>query len=118
MQVGEVAARTGVSVRAVRYYERCGLVDAVRRENGYREFDDSAVERVRDVRGLLETGFTVAEVHSLLPCLRSSGDDDAGCCVRTVALYRRKLAKIDAQLRTLTRLRSRIEERVAVLEPC
>lgn len=117
MKVGEVAARTGVSVRAVRYYERAGLVDAARRENGYREFDASAVERVRAIRDLLETGFTVAEVLSLLPCIRGAADDTR-CCTRTVALYRRKLARIDAQLRTLTLLRHRIEERVAGLEPC
>src|SRR5256885_241877 len=117
MQVGEVAARAGVSVRSIRYYERAGLVTATRRGNGYREFDAGAVERVRVIRDLLESGFTVAEVLSLSSCLQAA-DDDCGCCMQTVALYREKLAKIDAQLRTLTGLRGRVEQRMAALEPC
>jgi hypothetical protein len=39
-------------------------------------------------------------------------------CERTVSLYRAKLARIEQQVSTLTRLRDRIEDRIAVLEPC
>lgn len=117
MKVGEIAARTGVSVRAIRYYEQEGLLRATRNRNGYREFDEGAVERVSSIRDLLRSGFTVAEILSLSACL-GPGEPDAGCCGRTVELYRRKLDDIDEQLRTLSHLRSRIEERMAVLEPC
>jgi DNA-binding transcriptional MerR regulator len=117
MKVGEVAASAGVSVRSVRYYERSGLLHAVRRPNGYREFDASAVERVRAIRDLLDTGFTVEEVRSLSSCLLGAtpGDD---CCAQTAALYRSRLARVDQQVRTLLQLRERITERIAVLEPC
>jgi DNA-binding transcriptional MerR regulator len=117
MRIGDVAERAGVSVRSIRHYEREGLVAATRRDNGYRDFDDSAVGRVRVVRDLLETGFTVAEVRSLAPCLDGAADDGR-CCERTIALYREKLARIDAQVRTLTGLRHRIVARMAALEPC
>ena len=117
MRVGELSARTGVSVRSIRYYEQAGLLPAARRPNGYREFDASSVERVEAIRSLLETGFTIEEVRSLSACLTSAGDDDC-CCTQTVALYRAKLAKIDLQLGTLAQLRGRIEERIALLEPC
>ncbi|HSU15580.1 MAG TPA: MerR family transcriptional regulator [Longimicrobium sp.] len=117
MRVGELSARTGVSVRSIRYYEQAGLLPAARKPNGYREFDASAVERVAAIRGLLETGFTLDEVQSLSSCLTAAGGD-AGCCGRTVALYRSRLAKIDLQLATLATLRGRIEERIALLEPC
>lgn len=117
MRVGELSARTGASVRSIRYYEQAGLLPAARRPNGYREFDDSSVERVKAIRGLLETGFTLDEVQSLSGCLTAAGDD-AGCCGQTVALYRSRLARIDLQLATLAALRGRIEERIALLEPC
>ena len=120
MQVGEISERTGVSVRAIRYYERAGLLPARRRENGYREFDPSAVERVRAIRDLLETGFTLADVTALAPCLLSAADGatpGSDCGSRTAAMYREKLAKIDAQMRTLGQLRQRIEERLAEIEP-
>jgi DNA-binding transcriptional MerR regulator len=117
MRVGELSASTGVSVRSIRHYERAGLLDATRRRNGYREFDASSVDRVRVIRDLIDSGFTVEEIGSLASCLYGP-EVSAGCCERTVSLYRTKLARIDEQLRTLLRLRDRIEKRVASLEPC
>ena len=38
MKIGELAARTGVSIRSLRYYEQQGLLMPVRNENGYREY--------------------------------------------------------------------------------
>src|SRR5215211_7091366 len=111
MQVGEISERTGVSVRAIRYYERAGLLAATRRENGYREFDPSAVERVRAIRDLLETGFTLADVTALAECLLGADESGAlkpGCSGRTARLYREKLSRIDARMRTLRQLRDRI----------
>jgi len=117
MRVGELSATTGVSIRSIRHYERAGLLDATRRDNGYREFASSAVDRVRVIRDLIDTGFTVEEIGSLASCLYSPATN-AGCCARTVSLYRAKLTRIEQQVETLTRLRDRIEERIAVLEPC
>jgi DNA-binding transcriptional MerR regulator len=117
MRVGELAARTGASIRSIRYYEQAGLLAAVRRPNGYREFDGGAVERVRAIRGLLESGFTVEEILSLSSCLTASADD-CDCCGQTATLYREKLAKIDLQMRTLAQLRERVTQRIAALEPC
>ena len=116
MQVGELAAQAGVSVRSIRHYEGAGLLRARRRENGYRDFDEGAVARVRTIRDLIDTGFTVGEIASLAPCL--DGTDGAErCSARTAALYRRKLTRIDVQMRTLRALRQRIEARLAALPP-
>src|SRR5688500_13222803 len=115
MRVGEIADRTGVSVRSIRYYEQAGLLHAVRRPNGYREFGADAVERVRAIRDLLDVGFTIDEVVSLSPCL--GGGDNAPCRTQTVTLYRDKLDCVNQQLSTLEQLRLRIQERIAVLEP-
>jgi MerR family copper efflux transcriptional regulator len=117
MRVGEVARETGVSVRSIRYYERAGLLYATRRANGYREFDAAVVERVRAIRSLLEAGFTLDEVASLSSCLVAA-PACAACCHQTVALYREKLAKVNEQARTLAQLAERIEQRIALLEPC
>ncbi|MDB4948933.1 MAG: MerR family transcriptional regulator [Gemmatimonadetes bacterium] len=117
MRVGEVARETGVSVRSIRYYEQAGLLHATRRTNGYREFDAAVVDRVRAIRSLVETGFTLEEVISLSSCL-AAAPGCAGCCNQTVALYRDKLAKVNEQVRTLAQLAERIEQRIALLEPC
>jgi DNA-binding transcriptional MerR regulator len=115
MRVGELAARTGASIRSIRYYEQAGLLAAARKPNGYREFAPGAVDRVRAIRGLLESGFTVDEILSLSSCLTAAADD-CDCCGQTAALYREKLAKIDLQMRTLAQLRERVVERIATLE--
>ncbi len=115
MQVGEIAEQTGVSVRSIRYYEEAGLLHAKRRTNGYREFDVSAIERVRAIRDLLDTGLTIEEIVSLANCLPSV-TTNARCSAQTATLYRSKLEKIDTQIQTLTALRRRIEERIAMLE--
>ena len=114
MRVSELAGQAGVSVRMLRHYENAGLLHAVRLPNGYRDFAPGAVERVRAIRGLLETGFTVAEVLSLSGCLQGAGD--GRCGARTAAIYRKKLVKIEEQLETLTRLRGTIKERLASIE--
>ena len=87
----------------------------------YEDLRDFAVVE-RDGRVVGCVGLTIiwadlAEVRSLAPCLEGAADDGS-CCERTVALYREKLARIDAQVRTLTGLRHRIVERMAALEPC
>lgn len=117
MQVGELSARTGASVRSIRHYESAGLLHATRRDNGYREFDAASIDRVRIIRDLLETGFTVDEIGSLASCLYepSTASD---CCARTVSLYRKKLARVEQQVETLVRLRRRLRDRIATLEPC
>lgn len=117
MQIGELAVQTGVSVRAIRYYERARLLRATRRTNGYRDFGDSAVGTVRAIRDLLQTGFTIDEIASLSECLECSAKS-ANCCVRTRAVYRAKLVKVNAQITTLATLRERIEQRIGVLGTC
>jgi DNA-binding transcriptional MerR regulator len=114
MQVGQLAQRTGASIRSLRYYEASGLLHAARRRNGYRDFDDASVERVHVIRDLIDTGFTIEEIRSLddcLPCPHSDGR----CSSLTAALYRRKLTRIDQQVRTLTALRARIHSRLRTL---
>ena len=115
MFVNELAHRTGVTPRMLRHYENAGLLHAIRLPNGYRDFAPGSVDRVKAIRDLLETGFTVAEVLSLAGCLQKAGDERCGA--RTAAVYRKKLEKIEEQLETLTRLRGTIRERLAHLGP-
>lgn len=114
MRIGELSRRSGASVRAIRHYDQQGLLAARRLPNGYREFPATAVERVRAIRDLIGTGFTVEELRSLAECLQAC-PDDARCSARTAALYRRKLDRVDGQMRTLATLRRRLKERLTAL---
>ena len=67
LRIGEVARRAEVSIDAVRFYEREGLLGRVRRtSSGQRLYDDETVRRLAFVRRATGLGFSLAEVKSLL----------------------------------------------------
>ncbi|WP_018502111.1 MerR family transcriptional regulator [Parafrankia discariae] len=66
-QIGDVAARVGLSLRTVRYYEEAGLLMPVGRTvGGFRLYDDDAVDRLFLIRKMKPLGFTLEEMRSLL----------------------------------------------------
>ncbi len=67
MRIGDVAKLADLSIDAVRFYEREGLLGRVRRTPaGQREYDDEVVQRLAFVRRATGLGFSLAEVKSLL----------------------------------------------------
>jgi DNA-binding transcriptional MerR regulator len=67
LKIGEVARLAALSIDAVRFYEREGLLGRVRRTpSGQRQYDDEAVRRLAFVRRATALGFTLAEVKGLL----------------------------------------------------
>lgn len=69
MRIGELAARTGVSRRLLRYYEEQGLLTPSRAGNGYREYGEAHVDVVQQIAGLLDAGLPTRIIAQLLPCL-------------------------------------------------
>ncbi|MFB9834664.1 MerR family transcriptional regulator [Actinoallomurus acaciae] len=107
MRIGELAERAGVSARALRYYEQQGLISARRGTNGYRQYDESDVRLVAEIRSLLAVGFTLEDARPFVDCLRA-GHEAGGSCPESVAVSRRKLAEIDAEIRALIRRRAEV----------
>jgi DNA-binding transcriptional MerR regulator len=73
MRIGELAERTGVSRRLLRYYEEQELIAPDRAANGYRDYDERLVDRVLQVRGLLQAGLPTRMIKRILPCLNVPG---------------------------------------------
>lgn len=69
MRIGELSARTGTPRRLLRYYEEQGLIAADRAPNGYRDYDPRFVDRVLQIRGLLDAGLPTRIIKQILPCL-------------------------------------------------
>ncbi|TYK46778.1 MerR family transcriptional regulator [Actinomadura decatromicini] len=111
MRIGELAARAGVSTRTLRYYEEQGLLPARRAANGYRQYEESDVRLVAEIRALLANGFTLDDARPFVDCLRA-GHDDGASCPESVAVYRRRLAELDAEIRALTRRRAEMAGRL------
>lgn len=66
MTIGEVAARSGMSASAIRFYERAGLLAAPIRESGRRIYDERALNQLAILRFAKDTGFTLPEIKLLL----------------------------------------------------
>ncbi|MFD9633980.1 MerR family transcriptional regulator [Streptomyces violascens] len=69
MRIGELSERTGTSRRLLRYYEEQGLIISSRSPNGYRSYDENLVDRVLQIRGLLDAGLPTRIIKQILPCL-------------------------------------------------
>lgn len=69
MRIGELAKRTNTPARLLRYYEEQGLLEPERGANGYRDYSEQVVERVTQIRGLLESGLPTKIIKQVLPCL-------------------------------------------------
>ncbi|RJK94826.1 MerR family transcriptional regulator [Vallicoccus soli] len=104
MRIGEVAARAGVSVRALRYYEEQGLLVPARTPGGQRDYPPGAVERVRFIQDLYAAGLGSGAVLRILPCLEHG--------VLTDEMHERLLAereRVQAQLEQLTATRDKLD---------
>ncbi|MGI5285537.1 MerR family transcriptional regulator [Nonomuraea polychroma] len=112
MRIGELAERTGVSTRSLRYYEQHGLLKARRGSNGYRQYTEDDVKLVSEIRALLAVGFTLEDTRPFVDCLRS-GHSTGGSCAESVEVYQRKLAEIDEEIRLLLTRRAEVAAQLA-----
>lgn len=70
MQIGEVAERTGLSLRTIRYYEEVGLVvPSARSQGGFRLYTEPDVDRLQLIKRMKPLGFQLEEMRDLLAIL-------------------------------------------------
>lgn len=103
MNIGEVADRTGLPPKTIRYYESIGLIPpAVRTESGYRSYGKTDIDILRFVQRARSLGFSVKQVGKLLDLW---GDQDrASADVKALALTH--ISEIDQKIAELQGMRS------------
>lgn len=103
LTVGQAARRIGVSAKAIRLYERRGLLPDVRRnESGYRLYDETDLGILRFIRRARSLGLGLDEIRDVLALQRSGKQT----CGRVVALLDAHIAEIDRALVDLYALRA------------
>jgi DNA-binding transcriptional MerR regulator len=109
MHIGEVAARIGLSLRTIRYYEEVGLaVPSARSEGGFRLYTEDDVERLRVVMQMKPLGFSLEEMRDLLGLLDAG---DAADPARLGAFRQQaaeRVAALRRQLRTAEEFAARL----------
>jgi MerR family copper efflux transcriptional regulator len=105
MNIGDASQRSGLPAKTIRYYEEIGLVRPDRGNNGYRDYRDADIHKLRFLQRSRGLGFSVEECRQLLALYedrdRASGD------VRQIAST--KLREIDRKIRELSALRRTLE---------
>lgn len=69
MRIGELARRTGVTTRALRYYEEQDLLTSERSGSGQRHYPEGAVDRIRLIRQLYAAGLSSKAIAELTSCV-------------------------------------------------
>ncbi|MET9073401.1 MerR family transcriptional regulator [Streptomyces sp. NPDC004232] len=105
MRIGELAARTDVSVRSLRYYEEQGLLASSRSASGQRHYTEAEVERVRFIQRLYAAGLSSRTISELLPCVDTPSEGNYDAALERMAQERDRLSEhIDELVRTRTAL--------------
>jgi DNA-binding transcriptional MerR regulator len=110
VRIGELAQRTGVSERSLRYYEARGLLAAERTPGGHREYSDGAVDRVVLIQQLFAAGLHSRTIADLLPCMRDDGGPSASATPRLVAALDAERERINRMIKELIRSLDVLEE--------
>jgi DNA-binding transcriptional MerR regulator len=108
MKIGELAARTGVTTRLIRYYEQQDLLAAERAPNGYRTYTEDHVERVSRVAGLVQAGIPTRLVKVLLDAEGAAARDEPTCPREVAEQLATELVGVQARIDCLTRSRDAI----------
>jgi len=111
MRIGELAARAGVNVQTILYYERRRLLPRpARTGSGYRSYGESELAQIRFIRQTQQLGFSLREIAALRLVHGHNSKDEARRTENDeLALYRLvsvRLAHVDAQIATLRRIRA------------
>jgi Cu(I)-responsive transcriptional regulator len=108
MNIGEAAAKAGVTAKSIRYYESVGLIAvAGRRANNYRDYGAREIEELRFIHRARSLGFSVKEVGDLLALWRDrsrASQQVRALAQGHVADIERKIAELEAMKRTLAKL--------------
>jgi DNA-binding transcriptional MerR regulator len=109
MLIGELACRTGVPARLLRYYEEQDLLHPERDSNGYRRYGAADVDRVEQIRGLLDSGLTTEIIRRILPYLACGIHLPAQCLTaETAELLEREAERLGQRIDCLSRNRDAI----------
>jgi DNA-binding transcriptional MerR regulator len=110
MRIGELAEQLGVNAQTLRYYERRGLLGAVRsRTSGYRNYDTNAIRRVRFIRRAQSLGFTLEEIRDLL----ALWPDSAKSCSAVERRARVTLGRIEEKIADLRQMSDALSKYVS-----
>ena len=105
MKISEVAAKTGVTNRAIRYYEELNLIKSNRLSNNYREYDNDSLDKLKFISRARKLGFSIDECSSLISLFNNKTRKSSE--VRKIAINKRE--ELKKQIKELKNLEKSLE---------
>ena len=110
LQIGDVAAQTGVSPPTIRYYESIGLLKEPSRSSaGYRRYAQSTVDELRFIRKAQALGFGLDEIAEIMKVCRAGKQP----CAQVLELTQRHIDAVDERIRQLQQFRTYLADELA-----
>lgn len=105
MRIGELAGQLGVTTKAIRFYERIGLLpDPPRTPSGYRSYEEGDVDRLVFIKTAQRLGLTLDEIKEII-AFRDRGEQPCGYVAEVL---QRQVADLDARIREMRALRDEL----------
>ncbi|HYK88655.1 MAG TPA: MerR family transcriptional regulator [Acidobacteriota bacterium] len=118
IQIGDLAKRAGISVRAVRYYEELDLIIPTGHSvGGFRLYDEENLKRLQVINFLKELGLTLIEIRKILLAKKEIGGDR-----ETVSflqrVFKEKLGLVEVKIRALSKMKNELSNALRILDSC
>lgn len=106
MLIGEVASRSRVAAKTLRYYEDIGLLrPPARSSSGYRHYDEDVLDRLDFIKSAQAIGLSLGEIRGII-AMRDGGDVP---CAHVLELMRTRTAEIDDTIRRLRAIKADLQ---------
>lgn len=117
-RVGELAKKTGKTVRTIHFYEELGLLQPSERSpGGFRMYTDSALERIRWIEQIQNLGFSLTDIRAFLDEFRSHDTGPESMRILQ-GFYRQKLEETRENIARMKTLEKELESSLVYLEAC
>jgi DNA-binding transcriptional MerR regulator len=114
LKISELSKITGASIRSIRHYEKRNLLTSTRLDNGYREFDKSAIDRIKTIQIYLGLGLTTEQIEEIFNCMDTDINEDYDFfCDEMLRLYKDKLDEINSKVNALSVVKHRLEKQIS-----
>ena len=118
IQIGDLAARAGVSTRTVRYYEELGMIIPQERSTGgFRRYGEDQLRRLEIIQSLKALGFELERIRDLF-CLRDSVETGADLAHAMIGLLESQQQEIDERISHYRKMKERATRGIEVLRDC
>lgn len=108
LRIGQVATESGISIDAIRYYERLGLLPpAPRTPGGFRTYSGQEVDRLRAIQEAKRLGLSLREIRAIV---EPAGRGSPAHCREVRAILDARLREVEARVEELTRIQRVLAE--------